>query len=134
MDTRTDEVLSLRAPEDIVLARQLARAWAVRNGFSIVDQTKIVTATSELARNVIVHGGGGEMRVRLLQRAARRGLELSFLDQGPGIPDVELALTDGYTTNGGMGLGLGGSRRLMNEFTIDSKPGNGTRVSVVRWT
>ncbi len=134
MDTRTDDVLPLRVPEDIVMARQLARAWAVKNGFSIVDQTKIVTATSELARNVIVHGGGGEMRVRLLQRSSRRGLELSFLDQGPGIPDVELALTDGYTTNGGMGLGLGGSRRLMNEFMIDSKPGNGTRVSVVRWT
>jgi len=118
----------------MVAARQLARAWAVKSGFSLVDQTKIVTATSELARNAIVHGGGGEMRVEVLERGPRRGLQLTFSDQGPGIRDIQLAMTDGYTSNGGMGLGLGGSKRLMNEFSIDSTPGAGTRITVVRWT
>jgi len=134
MELPKDDVLALRAPEDIVAARQFARAWAVKSGFSLVDQTKIVTATSELARNALVHGGGGEMRIELLQRGPRRGLQLTFSDQGPGIRDIEMAMTDGYTSNGGMGLGLGGSKRLMNEFSIDSKPGAGTRVTVVRWT
>ena len=129
MEERPNEVLALRTTEDIVAARQLARAWAVKTGFSLVDQTKIVTATSELARNALVHGGGGEVRVQVLQRSFRRGLQLTFCDQGPGIRDIELALSDGYTTVGGMGLGLGGSRRLMNEFKIESSPGAGTCVS-----
>jgi serine/threonine-protein kinase RsbT len=133
MAVQQDDVLALRSSEDIVAARQLVRSWAVKSGFSLVDQTKIVTAASELARNALIHGGGGEMRIELLQRGPRCGLQLIFSDQGPGIRDMELAMTDGYTTAGGMGLGLGGSKRLMNEFSIESKPGAGTRVTVVRW-
>ncbi len=133
MEQELDEVLALRSPEDIVAARQFARSWAVKVGFSLVDQTKIVTAASELARNALIHGGGGEMRIERLHKGSRCGLQLTFTDHGPGIPDVELAMTDGYTTAGGMGLGLGGSKRLMNEFSIESKPGVGTKVTVVRW-
>ncbi len=127
------EILPLRSPEDIVLARQLVRSWTIRSGYSLVDQTKIVTATSELARNAVVHGGGGEMRIEVLERNSRRGLQLTFSDRGPGIADLELAMKDGYTTNGGMGLGLSGSKRLMNEFSIESKVGEGTRVTIVKW-
>jgi serine/threonine-protein kinase RsbT len=133
MDTASGQVMPIRAQNDVALARQCVRTWAVQCGFSLVDQTKIVTAASELARNAFVHGGGGEMRVDVLQEGARTGLRLTFADRGPGIPDVELAMRDGYTTNRGMGLGLSGSRRLVNEFSIDSKPGEGTRVTIVKW-
>jgi serine/threonine-protein kinase RsbT len=102
-------------------------------GFSLVDQTKIVTAASELARNAYEHGGGGTVRLESLNNASRRGLRLTFSDQGAGIADVEQALKDGFTTGDGMGLGLGGARRLVNDFAIDSKPGQGTRVTIVRW-
>jgi serine/threonine-protein kinase RsbT len=129
-----DETLELRATEDIVRVRQLTRAWAVTIGFSLVDQTKIVTATSELARNTIEHGRGGSVRIRSVVNGARKGLRLDFVDRGPGIANLELALRDGYTTGTGLGLGLSGSRRLVNEFEIESEPGKGTRVSVTRWT
>jgi serine/threonine-protein kinase RsbT len=129
-----DETLKLSATEDIVRVRQMARAWAVAIGFSLVDQTKIVTATSELARNTIEHGRGGSVRLRRLVNGARKGLRLDFVDSGPGIANIELALRDGYTTGTGLGLGLSGSRRLVNEFEIESQPGKGTRVSVTRWT
>jgi serine/threonine-protein kinase RsbT len=128
-----DEVVAIRTSEDIVRARQAVRNWAIRQGLSLVDQTKIVTAASELARNTLDYGGGGEMQVRALQEGLRRGLRLTFIDQGPGILDIELALKDGYTTGSGFGLGLGGARRLVNEFEIASKPGEGTRITITRW-
>jgi serine/threonine-protein kinase RsbT len=127
------ETRPVRSEIDIVQARQAVRNWAKELGFSLVDQTKIVTAASELARNVLVHGGGGCMRMEALNEGARRGLRLNFEDQGPGIADIELALRDGYTTGGGLGLGLSGSRRLVNDFEIASKVGEGTRVTVVKW-
>jgi serine/threonine-protein kinase RsbT len=127
------EQLELRSDEDVVRARQVTRRWAVDLGFSLVDQTKIVTAASELARKTVIYGGGGALRLEALNDGPRRGLRLTFEDQGPGIPDVEKALRDGYTTGSGLGLGLGGSKRLVNEFEIDSRPGRGTRVTVVRW-
>jgi serine/threonine-protein kinase RsbT len=133
MDVVKDETHELRTPEDIVRARQLVRAWAVSIGFSLVDQTKIVTAASELARNTVEYGGGGTMRMRWQLSGSRVGLRMDFVDEGPGIPDLQLALSDGYTTGDGLGLGLSGSRRLMNDFEIDSAPGKGTRVSVTRW-
>ena len=113
--------------------RQVVREHAIGQGFSLVDQTKIVTAASELARNILNYGGGGEMIVQPLAEGVRRGLKLSFIDQGPGIPDIQLAMKDGYTTGGGMGLGLGGAKRLSNEFQIDSRVGAGTRVTITRW-
>jgi serine/threonine-protein kinase RsbT len=124
---------ALAASEDIVRMRQLVREKAVALRFSLVDQTKIVTAASEIARNTILYGGGGEVDVRELQDGSRAGLELVFSDQGPGIADITLALKDGYTTGTGLGLGLGGARRLCNDFRIDSRPGEGTRVTLVRW-
>lgn len=133
MEVEKDETLELKATEDIVRVRQLARAWAISLGFSLVDQTKIVTATSELARNTIEHGRGGSVRLRSIVNGVRKGLRLDFVDGGPGIPNIELALRDGYTTGGGLGLGLSGSRRLVNEFEIESQVGKGTRVSVTRW-
>ncbi len=134
MVVRKDETFELRATQDIVRVRQVARAWAVQIGFSLVDQTKIVTATSELARNTIDHGGGGTVRFRWLVDGMRQGLKLDFMDFGPGIVNLELALRDGYTTGTGLGLGLSGSRRLMNEFEVKSEAGKGTHVSVTRWT
>lgn len=133
MEATASELTTLRSQEDIVLARQVARSWAVKLGFSLVDQTKIVTATSELARNALVHGGGGTMHIDLVTNGVRRGMRLTFADEGPGIPDLQLALKDGYTTGNGMGLGLSGSRRLMNEFHIESTVGVGTRVVVTKW-
>lgn len=127
------EVMPVRAEGDVVLVRQAVRAWAVEQGLGLVDQTKIVTAASELARNTLAYGGGGTATLEALQEGARRGLRLIFEDQGPGIADVKLALTDGYTTGNGMGLGLSGSRRLVNEFDLWSEPGRGTRVTVTRW-
>ena len=129
-----DETLSLRSSEDIVLVRQAVRAAAVDLRFSLVDQTKIVTAASELGRNTLDYGGGGTVRLQVLQDGGRRGIRLTFEDKGPGITDVERAMKDGYTTGGGLGLGLGGARRLSSEFSIDSRPGEGTRVTIARWT
>ena len=113
--------------------RQMVREHAIAQGFSLVDQTKMVTAASELARNILNYGGGGEMLLQELGEGGRRGLRLSFIDKGPGIPDIELAMKDGYTTGGGMGLGLGGAKRLSSEFAIESKVGAGTRVTITRW-
>src|SRR6476469_3368044 len=128
-----NEVLEVRTTNDIVRVRQRMREWAVEAGFSLVDQTKIVTAASELARNTLEHGGGGTARVELLADGGRRGLRLTCEDHGPGIADLQLALKDGYTSRDGLGLGLGGARRLVNEFAIESRPGEGTRVTITRW-
>ena len=127
------EVLQVRSQNDIVTVRQQTRIWAIAQGLGLVDQTKIVTAASELARNTLEYGGGGTATLEALQEGARKGLRLVFEDHGPGIADIALALTDGYTSGSGMGLGLSGSKRLVNEFDIWSKPGEGTRVTVVRW-
>ena len=126
-------VQPLRSEEDIVASRQKVRALTQQLKFSLVDQTKMITAASELSRNTVVHGGGGSMRWELLDDGVRRGLRLHFEDQGPGIADVKLALTDGWTSGTGMGLGLPGSKRLVNEFELQSLPGQGTRVSITRW-
>ena len=128
-----DETLPVRSSNDIVVVRQVVRMRAVEIGFNLVEQTKIVTAASELARNTIDHGGGGSARLQSLRDGDRAGLRLTFEDKGPGIPDIELALKDGYTTGGGLGLGLSGARRLSNEFEIQSRPGEGTRVTITRW-
>jgi serine/threonine-protein kinase RsbT len=127
------EIMELKKSEDIVRARQRVRTCMIAQGFSLVDQTKMVTAASELARNTYDHGKGGTMRIESLEENGRSGIRLTFLDHGPGIPDIELALKDGYTTGTGLGLGLGGSKRLVNEFEIWSKPNEGTRVTVTRW-
>jgi serine/threonine-protein kinase RsbT len=127
------ERLEVRTSDDVVRARQVTRSLAVEAGLSLVDQTKIVTAASELARNMLDYGGGGEVLLDVLENGARRGLRLIFEDRGPGIADIETALKDGYTTGKGMGLGLGGARRLSNEFNIVSKPGEGTKVTIARW-
>jgi serine/threonine-protein kinase RsbT len=127
------ETMPIRTENDVVLARKAVRKSAAELGLSLVEQTKVVTAASELARNVLVHGGGGSVRLEVVNDEARRGLRLTFEDQGPGIPDIALALRDGYTTGGGLGLGLGGSKRLVNEFDIDSRVGEGTRVTVTKW-
>jgi serine/threonine-protein kinase RsbT len=133
MTVRKRETVPVRTENDVVTVRQTTRAWATECRFSLVDQTKIVTAASELARNAVIHGGGGEATFEILDEGPRVGLRLTFEDQGPGIPDIEQALRDGFTSGGGLGLGLGGSRRLVNDFSIDSGPGRGTRVSVTRW-
>jgi serine/threonine-protein kinase RsbT len=132
-DCRREEALELRSGEDIVRARQLVRSWTVAMGFRLVDQTKIVTAASELARNTVEYGGGGRLRLRWLVNSNRVGLQMDFMDEGPGIADVALAMKDGYSTGTGLGLGLSGARRLMSEFTIDSRLGAGTRVSTIKW-
>ena len=125
--------MPIRSAQDLVLVRQAVRTWAAELKFSLVEQTKMVTAASELARNTLDYGKGGHVTLELLQEGLRKGLRLSFEDKGPGIPDIDLALRDGYTSGGGMGLGLGGARRLVNEFDIVSKVGEGTRVTVTRW-
>lgn len=130
---RADD-LPIRASGDVVRVRQEVRARAVEVGLGLVDQTKIVTAASELARNTLDYGGGGSVRMEIVQNGPRKGLRLTFEDQGPGISDINLALTDGYTTGKGLGLGLGGAKRLSNEFEIRSTPGSGTRVIIARWT
>jgi len=127
------ESLEIRVSDDIVLVRQAVRKRSVALGFGLVDQTKIVTASSELARNTLDHGGGGRALLELVDNNTRAGLRITFEDQGPGIPDLDLALTDGYTTGNCMGLGLSGAKRLSHEFEIWSKPGEGTRVSILRW-
>lgn len=126
-------VQPIKSDEDVVRVRQLVRALAVTARLSLVDQTKLVTAASELARNTLVHGGGGEAQVELVSKGTRAGVRAAFADEGPGIPDLDLALTDGYTTGRGLGLGLSGARRLVDEFEMDSKPGAGTRVTIVKW-
>jgi serine/threonine-protein kinase RsbT len=128
-----EEKLSIRSDNEVVVVRQHVRAWATQQGFGLVDQTKIVTAASELARNVLVHGGGGTVRIEALNDGPRKGLKLTFEDQGPGIADLSLALRDGYSTGGGLGLGLSGAKRLSNEFEVASKPGEGTRVTIAKW-
>jgi serine/threonine-protein kinase RsbT len=125
--------LQLRTSEDIVHMRRLVREQSVAIGFGLVDQTKIVTAASELGRNTLIYGGGGEVTIEPLAEGVRKGLRLVFSDRGPGIPDIQQALKDGFTTGGGLGLGLGGAKRLSNEFAIDSRPGDGTRVTITRW-
>jgi serine/threonine-protein kinase RsbT len=128
-----DDTLQIRVSDDVVRVRQQVRARAVEIGLGLVDQTKIVTASSELARNTLDYGGGGTARLQTIRNGIRTGLRLTFEDSGPGIPDIDLALKDGYTTGSGLGLGLGGAKRLSNEFEITSTVGEGTRVSITRW-
>ncbi len=127
------ETHPLRGELDIVLARQIVRRLTHDLGFSLVDQTKLVTAASELARNAVTYGRGGTMTCQTLADEGRVGLRLEFVDEGPGIPNVELAMTDGWTSGRGLGLGLSGARRLVNDFQLESTPGQGTRVTVARW-
>jgi len=133
MTTLKNERLDIRSSDDVVRVRQLTRTMAIAAGLSLVDQTKIITAASELARNTLDYGGGGFVLAELVEAASRRGLKLTFEDQGPGIADIDTALKDGFTTGKGMGLGLGGARRLSNEFSIYSKPGEGTKIVIARW-
>jgi len=126
-------VLPIRSQEDVVRVRQATRESTVAQGFSLVDQTKLVTAASELARNTLEYGGGGEVEIAVVSNPPRRGVRLTFTDKGPGIADIEQALRDGFSTGSGLGLGLGGARRLCNEFSIESTPGQGTRVTIARW-
>lgn len=133
MDSETSGSLPIASEQNIVASRQLVRVLCQRMKFSLVDQTKMITAASELSRNTLIHGGGGRMRWELVEQGARRGLRLHFEDDGPGIADQKLALTDGYTTGTGMGLGLPGSKRLVNDFELHSAPGAGTRVVITKW-
>lgn len=133
MSSTNPTSLPITSQEDIVVVRQAVRKAAVGAGLNLVDQTKIVTAASELARNALVHGGGGNVSIEHINEWERRGIRLSFIDQGPGIRDIEQALKDGYSTGTGLGLGLGGAKRLSNDFSIWSEPGNGTRVTITRW-
>ncbi|MDQ3283457.1 MAG: anti-sigma regulatory factor [Acidobacteriota bacterium] len=133
MRVAKSETMSVRTAGEVVSVRHVVRKWAIELGLSLVEQTKVVTAASELARNMVDYGGGGTLQLESLDDGIRKGLRLTFEDQGPGIPDIDAALRDGFTTGSGMGLGLGGSKRLSNEFEIRSAPGQGTRVSIVRW-
>ena len=133
MIVEKDETMPVRASDDVVRARQAVRAMATAAGFSLVDQTKIITAASEIARNTVDYGGGGTLRIEILREGIRRGVRLTFADQGPGIADMKQAMTDGYTSGNGLGLGLGGAKRLCNEFDIRSEPGQGTSVTLARW-
>jgi serine/threonine-protein kinase RsbT len=128
-----DSTLEIRESEDVVRVRQAVRAVAAEIGLNLVDQTKIITAASEIARNTLGHGGGGTVQIQRVQNGSRPGVRLTFEDQGPGIADLSLALRDGYTTGGGLGLGLSGSKRLCNEFEVSSVPGEGTRVVLTKW-
>lgn len=133
MQVSKQQTLPVRSDSDVVMVRQAVRTWSAEIGLGLVDQTKVVTAASELARNTLGHGGGGTCQMQIVQDATRRGLRLIFEDQGPGIPDINQALTDGFTTGTGLGLGLGGARRLVNEFELTSKLGQGTRVTIIKW-
>ena len=133
MNAPVTDTMPIQSSDDIVRVRQEVRKRAAAAGLGIVDQTKFVTAASEIARNALDYGGGGTVRMEAIQDGLRKGLRLVFEDNGPGIANINLALTDGYTTGGGLGLGLSGSRRLCNEFAIESKPGEGTRVTIARW-
>jgi len=126
--------LPIRIEQDVVLARQAARHAAVACKMRLIDQTKLVTAASELARNAVIYGGGGVMDWELVEQGVRRGVRLVFSDNGPGIPDIAQALTDGWTSGSGMGLGLSGSRRLVDQFELESEPGRGTRVAITKWS
>ncbi len=128
-----EQELRLAASEDVVLVRQAVRQWAADLGFSLVNQTKLVTAASELARNAVLYGGGGFARIETVSRNGRSGIRVTFEDNGPGIADIEQAMKDGFTTGSGLGLGLGGAKRLSDEFEIQSRVGEGTRICVVRW-
>ncbi|GAB3972412.1 hypothetical protein GCM10028832_29370 [Streptomyces sparsus] len=129
----TTSTHAVRSEEDLLTVRHAVRNATLRVGFGIVDQTRVVTAASELARNAYIHGGGGTLTLENLDHAGRRGLRMTISDEGPGIPDVEAALADGFTTGAGLGHGLGGVRRLMDEFEVDSRPGRGTTVTTTRW-
>jgi len=133
MSLLRDETLPIHSDQDVVIVRQAVRTWAIDQGFGLVDQTKIVTAASEMARNALIYGGGGTVRLQALNDGAKKGLRLTFEDHGPGIADIELAMKDGYTTGTGLGLGLSGAKRLSNEFEIRSKPGEGTVIVIARW-
>ncbi|WP_431891459.1 ATP-binding protein [Micromonospora haikouensis] len=134
VDLGDPQTQAIRSDEDVVRVRQLVRTVAVAVRLSLVDQTKLVTAASELARNTLVYGGGGTAEVSTVDNGRRRGVRIVFADEGPGIADLDLALTDGYTTGGGLGLGLSGARRLVDEFDIDTGPGRGTRITVTKWS
>jgi serine/threonine-protein kinase RsbT len=133
MQTIKTEKFSLAQESDVVHIRRIVREWASGLKFSLVDSTKIVTAASEIARNTVIYGGGGSLQLEVLENMTKKGLRLIFEDKGPGIPDLKLALQDGYTTGNGLGLGLSGSKRLVNEFNLESKVGEGTKVTLVRW-
>jgi serine/threonine-protein kinase RsbT len=133
MDIQRSETMNIQSSADVVLVRQAVRQWAVELRFSLVDQTKIVTAASELARNTLDYGGGGIVKLEALQEGIRRGLRLTFEDKGPGIPDLDLALKDGFTTGGGLGMGLSGTKRLVNDFNIVTQVGEGTCITITKW-
>jgi serine/threonine-protein kinase RsbT len=133
MPTSRVEELGIHSSADVVTVRQAVRSAAMEQSFSLVDQTKLVTAASELARNTLDYGGGGSVRIEVVLEGIRKGVRLTFGDQGPGIADIELAMRDGYTSGGGLGLGLGGAKRLVNDFHIDSAPGKGTTITITRW-
>lgn len=126
-------VVPVRTSEDMVRMRQAVREQAIAQGFSLVEQTKLVTAASEIGRNTMIYGGGGECIIRVLATGGRKGVQLTFSDSGPGIPDIEQAMKDGFTTGGGLGLGMGGAKRLSNEFRVESRVGEGTRITLTRW-
>ncbi len=133
MPVQKTETLPIRSEQDVVSVRQTVKAWAAQLKLSLVDQTKIVTAASELGRNTLIYGGGGSAKLEILVEGMRQGLRVTFEDQGPGIPDIDLAMQDGYTSGKGMGLGLSGSKRLVNEFKIFSRVGEGTTITITRW-
>lgn len=133
MNNSNQNILPIQTETDVVIVRQKVRAIGIDLKFSLVDQTKIITAASELARNVLNYGGGGTVAIEVLIQGAKNGLRLTFEDQGPGIPDIALAMSDGYTSGGGLGMGLGGAKRLVNDFEISSRIGEGTRVVITRW-
>ncbi len=134
MNVRSSGTQSVHLEQDVVLARQMARKLAQECGMRLIDLTKLVTAVSELARNTVVYGGGGDMDWYIVEDGARTGLRLTFRDEGPGIPDLKLAMTDGWTSGGGLGLGLTGAKRLVDDFELDTAPGAGTRVTICKWT
>lgn len=133
MIVEADETLPVRTSDDVVRVRQAVRSRTVAAGFSLVDQTKLITAASEIARNTVDYGGGGTLRIEVLRNGPRRGVRLVFADQGPGIGDIAQAMTDGFTSGRGLGLGLSGAKRLVNEFDIESAPGRGTVITLARW-
>ncbi|MDD1968542.1 anti-sigma regulatory factor [Pseudomonas putida] len=134
MNVRSSGTQAIHAEQDVVLARQLARKLAQECGMRLIDLTKLVTAVSELARNTMVYGGGGDMDWQIVEDGSRAGLRLTFRDEGPGIPDIKLAMTDGWTSGSGLGLGLTGAKRLVDDFELDTAPGAGTRVTICKWT
>jgi serine/threonine-protein kinase RsbT len=134
MITRSSGTHPVRVEQDVVLARQAVRRLAIECGLRLIDQTKLVTAASELARNTVIYGGGGDMDWEILDDGVRKGLRLTFRDEGPGIPDIGKAMTDGWTSGTGLGLGLTGSRRLVDDFELESAPGKGTRIAIAKWT